>query len=79
MEKNLGILLKYCDYPESIGRSIHSTNLIERMSKEIMKRIKIVDSMPSEESAMNIIYLRSAEINEKWPLRSLKGFYKCQD
>ena len=72
MEKNLGILLKYYDYPESLGRSIHSTNLIERMNKEIRRRIKIIDSLPLEESAMNIIYLRSAEINEKWSLRSLR-------
>ena len=79
MEKNLGILLKYHDYPESIRRSIHSTNLIERMNKEIRRRIKIVDSLPSEESAMKIIYLRSAEINEQWSLRSPRGFYKCKD
>ncbi len=35
MEKNLSTLLRYCDYPESIRRSIHSTNLIERMKREI--------------------------------------------
>ena len=79
MEKNLGILLRYYDYPESIRRSIHSTNLIERMNKEIRRRIKIIDSLPSEESAMKIMYLRVAEINEKWSQRSLKGFYKCTD
>ena len=79
MEKNLGILLRYYDYPESIRRSIHSTNLIERMNKEIRRRIKIIDFLPSEESAMKIIYLRVAEINEKWSLRSLKVFYKCTD
>ena len=79
MEKNLSILLKYCDYPESIRRSIHSTNLIERMNKEIRRRIKIIDSLPSEESAMKIIYLRVAEINEKWSLRNIRGFYKCMD
>ena len=70
---------KYHDYPESIRRSIHSTNLIERMNKEIRRRIKIIDSLPSEESAIKIIYLRSAEINEQWSLRSLRGFYKCKD
>ena len=79
MEKNLSILLKYYDYPESIRRSIHSSNLIERMNKEIRGRIKIIDSLPTEESAMKIIYIRSAEINEKWSLRSLRGFYKCMD
>ena len=79
MEKNLGILLKYYDYPESIRRSIHSTNLIDRINKEILRRIKIIDSLPSEESAMKIIYLRLAEINEKWSQRSLREFYKCMD
>ena len=67
------------EYPESIRRSIHSTNLIERMNKEIRRRIKIIDSLPSEESAMKIIYLRVAEIDEKWSQRSLRGFCKCMD
>ena len=79
MEKNLRILLKYYDYPEPIRRSIHSTNLIERMNKEIRRRIKIIDSLPSEESAMKIIYLRVAEINERWSQRMLRGFYKFMD
>ncbi|MGP6207343.1 transposase [Cuniculiplasma sp. SKW3] len=52
-------------YPEYISRSIHSTNLIERMSREIRKRIKITDSMLSEESAMKIIYLIAAKINDQ--------------
>ncbi|HLH86781.1 MAG TPA: IS256 family transposase, partial [Thermoplasmataceae archaeon] len=79
MEKSLGILLKYHDYPEPIRRSIHSTNLIERMNKEIRRRIKIIDSLPSEDSAMKIIYLRVAEINDRWSQRSMRGFYKCKD
>ncbi|BAB60637.1 TVG1548359 [Thermoplasma volcanium GSS1] len=49
------------------------------MNKEIRRRIKIIDSLPSEESAMKIIYLRSTEIDEKWSQRSLRGFYKCRD
>ena len=79
MEKNFSILLKYYDYPESIRRSIHSTNLIERMNREIRRRIKIIDSLPSEESAMKIMYLRVAEIHEAWSERSLRGFHKCMD
>ncbi len=77
MEKNLGILLKY--YPEPISRFIHSTNLMGRANKEIRRRIKIIDSLPPEESAMKIIYLRVAEINEKWSLRTLRGYHKCMD
>ena len=47
MEKNLDILLKYYDYPDPIRRSMDSTNLIESMNKEIRRRIKIIDFMPS--------------------------------
>ena len=79
MEKNLSILFRYHDYPELIRRSIHSTNLIERMNKEIQRRIKIIDFLPSEDSAMKIIYLRVAEINERWSQRSMRVFYKCMD
>ena len=79
MEKNLSILFRYHDYPEPIRRSIHSTNLIERMNKEIQRRIKIIDFLPSEDSAMKIIYLRVAEINERWSQRSMRVFYKCMD
>ena len=49
------------------------------MNKEIRRRIKIIDSMPSEESTMKIIYLRATEINDKWSMRSLRGYYKCID
>lgn len=79
MEKNRGILRKYYDYPESIRRSIHSTNLIENINKENWQRINDLDSLPSEESAMKNVYLRYFEVNEKSSRRSLKGLYKCMD
>jgi len=60
MEKNIFSLLKYYEYPEKICRAIHFANPIERMSKEIRRKIKIIYSLPSEESAMKIIYLISA-------------------
>ena len=79
MEKNLGVLLRYFDYPESIRISIYSSNLMERMNKEIQWIIKIIDSLPSEESPMKIIYVWAAEINDEWSQRPLRGFYKCMD
>ena len=41
MEKKLGYLFTYFQYPESIRRSLHSSNIIERMNKEIRRRIKV--------------------------------------
>ena len=51
----------------------------ELLLNSFMFPIKIIDSMLSEESAMKIIYLRAAEINDKWSMRSLRGYYKCID
>jgi len=49
------------------------------MNKEIRRRIKTIDSLPTEESAMKIIYLRAAELNEKLSHRVLNGYFKCKD
>ena len=56
-----------------------SYNPSELLLNSFMFPIKIIDSMSSEESAMKIIYLRAAEINDKWSMRSLRGYYKCID
>ncbi|MGC9176466.1 MAG: IS256 family transposase, partial [Thermoplasmata archaeon] len=66
METRLDILLTYYKYPESIRKVIRSTNMIERLNKEIRRRIKIIDSLPGEESARKIIYLRIIEENNKY-------------
>ena len=50
----------------SVRRSLHSSNIIERMNMEIRQRIKVIESLSSESTAMKIIYLRVAELNEKW-------------
>ena len=74
MEKKLGYLFTYFQYPDNIRRSLHSSNIIERMNKEIRRRIKLIDTLPSECAAMKIIYLRVAELNEKWSQRVIKGY-----
>ncbi len=56
------------------SRSIHSNNIIERMNKEIRRRIKIIDSLPTEDSALKIVYLKVAELNEKYSRRVLNGY-----
>jgi len=56
LERKLNYLFTYFQYPKPIRISIHS-NIIEIMNKEIRRRIKTIDSLPTEESAMKIIYL----------------------
>ena len=79
LEKKVNYLFTYFSYPQAIRRSIHSNNLIERMNKEVRRRIKVIDSLPTEESALKIVYLRVAELNEKWSHRVLNGYFKCRD
>ena len=82
LERKLNCLFTYFQYPKSITksirRSIHS-NIKEIMNKEIRRRIKTIDSLPTEESAMKIIYLSVAELNEKWSHRVINGYFKCKD
>ena len=79
MKKKLGYLFTYFQYPDSIRKSLHSSNIIERMNKEIRRRIKVIDTLPSESAAMKIIYPRVAELNEKRSQRVIKGYYRCKD
>ena len=54
LEKKLSYLFTHFQYSESIMRSLHSSNIIERMNKEIRQRIKVIDALPSERAAMKI-------------------------
>ncbi|MGC8584796.1 MAG: hypothetical protein ACP5L4_01570 [Thermoplasmata archaeon] len=40
--------------------------MMKRLNKELRRRIKIMDSLPSEESSRKIIYLRIIEKNNKY-------------
>ena len=46
LEKKLGYLFTYYQYPDSIRRSLHSSNIIERMNREIRRRIKVLTHCP---------------------------------
>jgi len=53
--------------------------MIERLNKEIRRRIKIINSLQREESARKIIYLRIIEGNVKFSGRTILGFNVCKD
>ena len=43
------------------------------------KTHKCNTTLPTEESALKIVYLRVAEMNEKYSHRVLNGYFKCRD
>ncbi|WP_461183826.1 IS256 family transposase, partial [Virgibacillus kimchii] len=73
-EKDLDVLLTFLNYPSSIQRMIYTTNIIERTMKEIKKRTKTMNSLPSEKAAEKVVYLQSIDYNQKWAERKLRGF-----
>lgn len=42
--------------------------------KEFKKRLKTLNSLPSEEAVEKVIYMVSDECNTKWSTRKLRGF-----
>ncbi len=61
--------LTYLRYPDSHHAKIRTTNVLERLSKEVKRRTKVVGVFPNETSAStlaNEIMLRSSE---EWALK----------
>lgn len=77
-EENLPTLLSFMDYPSEIRYALYTTNWIERENKEIRKRLKTMNSLPSIEAAEKIIYLNVVEKNDVWSERIYPGFAKVK-
>ncbi|CDQ19649.1 IS256 family transposase [Halobacillus karajensis] len=72
--EDFSALTAFMAYPSSIRPMIYTTNIIERTMKEFKKRLKTMNSLPSEQAVEKVIYLVSDECNTKWATRKLRGF-----
>jgi transposase-like protein len=73
-EDQLETLLTFYKYPPMTRPAIYTSNPIERMNKELRKRLKPMNSLTNLESAEKIIYLQATDYNEKWCGRAIRGF-----
>ncbi|BAT71784.1 transposase IS654 family [Thermosulfidibacter takaii ABI70S6] len=73
-EGNFNILTTFMDYPEEIKPYIYTTNMLERLMKEVKRRVKVIEVFSTPESAYKIIYLVLAEMNERYERTRLIGF-----
>ncbi|MGG3369607.1 IS256 family transposase [Bacillus anthracis] len=73
-EKDLPVLLTFYKYPKEIRSYIYTTNMIERTIKEVRKRLKTMNSLPSIESVEKIVYLVSNNYNDSWTTKRTAGF-----
>jgi len=59
-------LLAYMVFPREHWRRIHSTNLLERLLRELGRRIAVVGIFPHERSALRLIGALLEEQQEEW-------------
>jgi transposase-like protein len=56
----------------------YATNQVERLAKEIKRRIKVIEVFLDEETVERLLYLILKELNERLNLRRLRGFKEIE-
>lgn len=73
-ERDIHDLLTYYKYPAMIRAQIYTTNVIERVMKELKKRIRPMNSLANQDAAEKIVYLKAQDLNETWANHATRGF-----
>ena len=66
LEDGLEESLQFFSFPEIDARKISSTNLLERLNKEIRRRTKVVGIFPSMDSYVRLVTSYLIEYSEDW-------------
>lgn len=59
-------LNNYQAFPEEHWKRIRTTNMMERMNKELKRRSKVVGAFPNEEALLRLGVAIVMDINEEW-------------
>ena len=77
-EESFNILSTFMECPEEIRSYLYTTNMLERLMKEIKRRVKVIEVFSTPESAYKVIYLVLIDINESYKKIRLIGFSQLQ-
>ena len=66
MEHNVPEGLTVFSFPEKHQRRIRTTNMLERLSREIKRRTRVVTIFPNEASCLRLISAYLIEKSEEW-------------
>jgi transposase-like protein len=66
LAEGLEDFLQFYAFPEMDPRKISSTNVLERLNKEIRRRSRVVGVFPSEESYVRLLCCYLIEYTEDW-------------
>ena len=78
LEDNLSLLTFY-DYPETIRKSIYTTNLMENFNKHLKRFTKRKEQFPNEESMMRFIVTQAERFNFRNASVVHRGFKAAEE
>ena len=67
-------ILVYKTFPKEHWRRIHSTNMLERLNREIKRRTKVVGVFPDQSSVIRLVGTLLMETNDDWRATQRKYF-----
>lgn len=76
LEDGLEDSLQFYEFPEIDRRRIASTNLLERLNREIRRRSKVVGVFPNKESYIRLMTTYLMEYSEDWSVE--RGYIKAE-
>ena len=59
-------ILAYKTFPKEHWRRIHSTNLVERLNREVKRRTKVVGVFPDQEAVFRLVGTLLMETDDDW-------------
>ena len=65
-EGNWDKLSAYFDYLDEIRKMIHTTNVVERMHRQIRKVTKTKGSFDNDIAFLKLVYLSMQRVSKKW-------------
>src|SRR6266496_4284741 len=71
-------LMQFLEFPEYVQKHLYSTNWIERLNKDFRKVLKNKNSLPTEDSVRNLLYLRVRDITRRYEMQRVNGFVAYQ-
>jgi len=67
-------ILAYKTFPNEHWRRIHSTNLVERLNREVKRRTKVVGVFPDQPAVIRLVGTLLMEIDDDWRATQRKYF-----
>jgi transposase-like protein len=66
IERFLPGLLNYTAFPKAHQKRIRTTNVMERINRELKRRTRVVGAFPSDQSLLRLAGSILRDINEEW-------------